>query len=383
MSKNIEICKAEEVGSQILDEQAKDISSVQERAKQYGISIASPDPSTAKITELRAVLSVFATKVMDVFNSFIAGLQSSVASLQATIVTLNASIAAYVAQIADMNSDIADAYDAVEDKGGTLPEQQTSANLPTAIDSIPSGGGYTGHVDEVGLRSIGWTDADIEWLISKVDWMEEEDEAYKVPQQLIDIYTANGGWSNDLLFAHKSQPYYKWSPRFDTTGIPVDYQHLRHNGATYCLAILDCYMQTNNFYNFFAGCASLKYVQNHSGTLYMDSLYSLVEMTSNNIQANMTGSATNCYNLIKFKGFGTVNLSGCGKLVDVKIDHAYSTCNFTAATQLSKESVLFAINNSAGNTATIKLNSQVLSAMQADADVQAALTNYPNITLST
>ena len=144
MSKNIEICKAEEVGAQVLDELAKDISSVQERAKQYGISIASPDPSTAKITELRALLSVFASKVMDVFNSFIAGLQSSVASLQATIVTLNASIAAYVAQIADMNSDIADAYDAVEDKGGTLPEEQTSANLPTAIESIPSGGAPDG-----------------------------------------------------------------------------------------------------------------------------------------------------------------------------------------------------------------------------------------------
>ena len=133
MSKNIEICKAEEVGAQVLDELAKDISSVQERAKQYGISIASPDPSTAKITELRAVLSVFATKVMDVFNSFIAGLQSTIASL-------NTSIAAYVAQIADMNSDIADAYDAVEGKGGTLPQEQTSANLPTAIESIPSGG---------------------------------------------------------------------------------------------------------------------------------------------------------------------------------------------------------------------------------------------------
>lgn len=130
MSKNIEICKAEEVGSQILDEQAKDISSVQERAKKYGIPLDAPSSNTG-IEELRALLSVFATKVMDVFDSFIADLQSTIASL-------NASIAAYIAQIADMNSDIADAYDAVEDKGGTLPDQQTSANLPAAIESIPA-----------------------------------------------------------------------------------------------------------------------------------------------------------------------------------------------------------------------------------------------------
>lgn len=133
MSKNIEICKAEEVGSQILDEQAKDISSVQERAKKYGIPLDAPSANTG-IEELRALLSVFATKVMDVFDSFIADLQSTIASL-------NASITAYIAQIADINADIADAYDAVEDKGGTLPEQQTSANLPTAIESIPQGSG--------------------------------------------------------------------------------------------------------------------------------------------------------------------------------------------------------------------------------------------------
>lgn len=34
-----------------------------------------------------------------------------------------------------------DCYDAVEAKGGTLPAQQTAANLPDAIESIPSGGG--------------------------------------------------------------------------------------------------------------------------------------------------------------------------------------------------------------------------------------------------
>lgn len=43
--------------------------------------------------------------------------------------------------ILSLKSRIADAYTAIAAKGGTLPATQDSANLPTAIASIPSGGG--------------------------------------------------------------------------------------------------------------------------------------------------------------------------------------------------------------------------------------------------
>jgi hypothetical protein len=36
---------------------------------------------------------------------------------------------------------VANAYTAVSNKGGTLPQVQNLTNLPTAISSIPSGGG--------------------------------------------------------------------------------------------------------------------------------------------------------------------------------------------------------------------------------------------------
>lgn len=46
--------------------------------------------------------------------------------------------------ITNLQSRVADAYDAVEAKGGTLPQVQNTTNLPTAISSIPqSGGGST------------------------------------------------------------------------------------------------------------------------------------------------------------------------------------------------------------------------------------------------
>ena len=45
------------------------------------------------------------------------------------------------AAILALKGRIADAYTAISAKGGTLPATQDSANLPTAIASIPSGGG--------------------------------------------------------------------------------------------------------------------------------------------------------------------------------------------------------------------------------------------------
>ena len=46
-------------------------------------------------------------------------------------------------EITRINGNIASAYTAVSGKGGTLPTARNSANLPAAIESIPSGGGVT------------------------------------------------------------------------------------------------------------------------------------------------------------------------------------------------------------------------------------------------
>lgn len=48
---------------------------------------------------------------------------------------------------------------------------------------------WTGHVDEEGLRAIGWTDSDIEYFrVNGLCWNEEEDEEYKVSQYIKDEY---------------------------------------------------------------------------------------------------------------------------------------------------------------------------------------------------
>ena len=52
-----------------------------------------------------------------------------------------------------LKSRVADAFAAVEAKGGTLPATQDSANLPSAIASIPSGGG-TGLFDNMAQYGV-------------------------------------------------------------------------------------------------------------------------------------------------------------------------------------------------------------------------------------
>ena len=76
-----------------------------------------------------------------------------------------------------LKSRIADAYTAIVAKGGTLPATQDSANLPAAIESIPSGGGkvvrgttfysYTPTIGtNYGITDAGFAD------IAQYDWSE-------------------------------------------------------------------------------------------------------------------------------------------------------------------------------------------------------------------
>ena len=59
-------------------------------------------------------------------------------------------------EITRINNNIASAYSKVEEKGGTLPETQNSANLATAIDSISGGGDYNIKVDTSNNISDNW-----------------------------------------------------------------------------------------------------------------------------------------------------------------------------------------------------------------------------------
>ena len=80
---------------------------------------------------------------------------------------------------------------AINSKGGKLAENAGLAACPEAISQLGGAGEttlWTGHVDEAGLRYIGWNDDDIAKLKLYVDWNSTDDELYKVPQSHKDLY---------------------------------------------------------------------------------------------------------------------------------------------------------------------------------------------------
>lgn len=98
------------------------------------------------------------------------------------------SIATALSTLESRRSDI---VNSINLKGGTLEDNATLAECKTAIDNLDTGGGgttWTGHVDEVGLKAIGWTDDDIDYFKEDINWNEEDDEKYEVSQDLIDYY---------------------------------------------------------------------------------------------------------------------------------------------------------------------------------------------------
>lgn len=82
---------------------------------------------------------------------------------------------------------------AINNKGGELAENAGLAACPEAISQLGSAGGttlWTGHVDEAGLRYIGWDDEDIANLKANICWNEEDDALYAVPQDHKDLWDA-------------------------------------------------------------------------------------------------------------------------------------------------------------------------------------------------
>lgn len=94
-------------------------------------------------------------------------------------------------EISKLENNRANIVAAINNKGGGLAENAGLAACPEAISQLSGGGGttsWTGHVDEAGLRYIGWDDADINKLKLYVDWDSSEDELYKVPQSHKELY---------------------------------------------------------------------------------------------------------------------------------------------------------------------------------------------------
>ena len=307
--------------------------------------------------------------------------------------------------------------------------------------STPTKPKYTGHADAEGLRAIGWTDEDIAYYQENgVNWNEEDDEYHKVTDDnkaLYGVLTA----SNISTYANRIV----YLPKIDTSGVTGMYKMFYNCYSLKAIPMLDtsnvinmestfenCYSLTcipmldtskvNSMTKTFKYCVSLGKVpqwnlRNISGTnstfSYCTSLtsielgdmpynqflnsmfsycYSLTSVRIGKASSNyneMTSTFSNCRALkyIEMDLEGTENpilaIASSNALTDVFVKNVSLDLDINMATLLSKDSLLYLINNEAATSAiTIQLASYAYDRWATDPDIVAALANHPNISIS-
>ena len=239
---------------------------------------------------------------------------------------------------------------AINSKGGELAENAGLAACPEAISQLGSAGGttlWTGHVDEAGLRYIGWDDADIANLKANICWDEEDDAAYVVPQDHKDLWDA----CEKVEVAGRTMLDYseigKWiNVDFVLKYLPmVDFRSVT-NGRDYfilCRWMIGLpAIDTSNvrtFTRFWGGCCSLvcaipiKPKPNNIDALFQDcsSLVTIPQIDTS-AATNMSSMFRNCYKLrlkslgIKYPNNGSYkNIYGWSAVVEITTDDMSET----------------------------------------------------------
>ena len=217
-----------------------------------------------------------------------------------------------------------DVANAIREKKGTT-EKINPQDFASEIASIEGGESsasiWTGHADVEGLKAIGWDDEDIAYYQKYgVNWNEEDDQYHKVSDDNKALY---GVLTADNISSYRNRIVYL--PKIDTSS-----KTIMSSMFSYC-----------------------------------NSLVSIPQLDTSNV----TSMSSMFYN--------------CNSLTSVNIKNVKILFTINNSSLLSKESLLYIINNEAATSAiTIKLASYAYNRLANDADIVAALVNHPNISLA-
>ena len=259
--------------------------------------------------------------------------------------------------------------------------------------TTPSRPTYTGHADAEGLKAIGWTDEDIAYYQENgVNWNEEEDEYHKVTDDNIALY---GVLTVDNISTYKDRIVYL--PKIDTSGVTNMNSMFYNCYSLVSIPLLDTSSVTN-MNSMFSGCSSLvsiplldtSSVTTMSSMFYLCSSLVSIPLLDTSSVTNMNSMFYNCYSLVSIPLLDTSSVtnmsyvfSSCYSFVYVSLKNVKRACDLSKATKLSKDSLLYLINNEAATVAiTITLASYAYTRLAEDADIVTALTIHPNISLA-
>ena len=280
--------------------------------------------------------------------------------------------------------------------------------------SAPSNG-WTGHADVEGLKAIGWDDEDIScYQKYGVDWDEEDDELHKVSDDNKALY---GVLTVDNIQTYKDRIVYL--PKIDTSS-KTDMNNLfKDCYAMVAMPILDTSRVTTMLSTFSKChslvytpplntskvtsmmyvcdyCCALKYflldttaVKNLAYAFRYNYSLTYINNLSSGLVTNFEGIFSYCYPLtsVQLDMATSTNVNNsfnlCYSLIHAYIKNVKLALNLSVAANLSKESLLYIINNEAATSAiTITLAPYAKTRLANDADVVAALANHPNVSLA-
>lgn len=285
------------------------------------------------------------------------------------------------------------------------------------IASISSGGAWTGHADEAGLKAIGWTDDDIAYYQKYgVNWNEEDDQYHLVPEDNKALY--------GVLNANNISTYAKrivYLPKIDTSRVTSAYGMF--NGCSALVALpmldtsrvdsmgsmfLDCYslvcvpqLNTSNvgvMNSMFSGCYSLVHVpQFDTSAVYnMNSMfyacYSLTcvpNMDTSKVtdMMDMFSSCSALKRIVQMDASNVQDVDGmffdCYSLEYVYIKNLTQWLDINSSEILDKSSIIYMIDNTSPTSdVTLTLSPYCYNKYSNDPDVIAALSDKPLFSLS-
>lgn len=302
---------------------------------------------------------------------------------------------------------------AIEEKTGK-PAGDVFASYPDQILQIPSGG-WTGHADEAGLKAIGWTDEDIAYYQKYgVNWNEEDDQYHLVPEDnkaLYGVLTASNisTYSDRIVYMPKIDISGRTSlnslfancyslvaiPKLDTSAATSMYGMFSTCRSMVCVPILDTSGVTN-MDRMFYGCYTLQFIPNidMSNTNGVNNMffacYSLRDIRLLNIPniSSIMNMFYNCYSLTSLTLDTNAILAddafyACRSIVHLWINRLSASISLKYTSLLSKDSLLYMIQNAAPTSAiTITLSANSYNKYNFDPDVVAALSAQPLVSLA-
>lgn len=310
---------------------------------------------------------------------------------------------------------LTDVADAIREKKGSS-EPINAQNFAEEIRSIESGGsGWTGHADAEGLKAIGWDDEDIAYYQKHgVNWNEEDDEYHKVTDDnkaLYGVLTADNiqDYKDRIVYLPKIDFSNKGMvnkfkdcsamvaiPMIDTSSATSFYGTFAYCHNLRCLPPLN----TENVTRFdiaFYGCYNLLFlpplnlskVTTFSQWLQFCCSITVLNEINNDIAINFTQFTGNAYSLKRILGVNVEKATRLGgidtlpSLITLKLKGLPRNLDVSASALLSKESMLYIINNEAATEAiTITLHAYAYQRLAEDADIIEALNNHPLISLA-